>query len=256
MPVWPPTFSAPILRLLRDQLGFDGLIVSDALDMAGASGGGRGIPAAAVLALNAGVDLLCLGADKEPALVREVQAAVVAAVADGTLPLTRLREAAERVQRLRTWTAERRPAAPVPAARPGLLPDQIAGAEAALRVDGDLPRLDGALSVRVDAPANIAVGDVPWGLPADVVVGADDAADAAALPGAGAVLLQVREARHRPVVARLLADLSRLSRDVVVVEWGWPDPEPPGVPRVCAWGASLPSQEAVRRLLATVGWLR
>ncbi len=61
-PELPATLSAPVLRLLRDDLGFTGAIVSDALDMAGASKG-RGIPEAAVLALAAGVDLLCIGTD-------------------------------------------------------------------------------------------------------------------------------------------------------------------------------------------------
>ncbi|GAB6987088.1 glycoside hydrolase family 3 protein [Nocardioides pyridinolyticus] len=58
----PATLSAPVLGLLREDLGHDGVIVTDALDMAGASAG-RGIPEAAVLSLNAGADLLCIGAD-------------------------------------------------------------------------------------------------------------------------------------------------------------------------------------------------
>src|SRR5699024_6812013 len=57
----PATMSCAVLEgLLRGDLGFDGLIVSDALDMAGASAE-IGIPEAAVRALNAGVDLLCIG---------------------------------------------------------------------------------------------------------------------------------------------------------------------------------------------------
>jgi beta-N-acetylhexosaminidase len=60
-PELPATLSPAILGLLRDRLGFTGVIVSDALDMAGASAT-RGIPAAAVLSIAAGADLLCLGA--------------------------------------------------------------------------------------------------------------------------------------------------------------------------------------------------
>ena len=63
-PALPATLSRPVLALLRDRLGFTGAIVTDALDMAGASAG-RGIPEAAVLSLLAGADLLCLGADKD-----------------------------------------------------------------------------------------------------------------------------------------------------------------------------------------------
>ena len=64
----PATLSPLVLGLLREVLGFDGVVVSDALDMAGASAV-LGIPEAAVLALAAGCDLLCLGPDKPAALV-------------------------------------------------------------------------------------------------------------------------------------------------------------------------------------------
>ena len=59
-PDLPTTLSRTAVDRLRDDLGFGGVVVSDALDMAGASAD-RGIPEAAVLALVAGCDLLCLG---------------------------------------------------------------------------------------------------------------------------------------------------------------------------------------------------
>ena len=98
-PDLPGTLSAPVLGLLRDELGYDGVIVSDALDMAGASAG-RGIPEAAVLSLAAGADLLCIGTDVAVATVRAIQAAIVAAVHDGRLPEERLRSAADRTAQL------------------------------------------------------------------------------------------------------------------------------------------------------------
>ena len=57
----PATFSAPILDVLR-QWGFEGLIVTDALMMEGASAG-RGPGAVGVDAVRAGVDLLLYPAD-------------------------------------------------------------------------------------------------------------------------------------------------------------------------------------------------
>jgi beta-glucosidase-like glycosyl hydrolase len=53
----PATCSAPILALLREELGFGGLIVSDALMMRGARAG-ESAESAALAALRAGVDLL------------------------------------------------------------------------------------------------------------------------------------------------------------------------------------------------------
>lgn len=142
---------------MRGNLGFTGTIVSDALDMAGASAG-RGIPAAAVAALAAGVDLLCLSADTPADLVRAVQAAIVAAVRGCELPEARLVEAAGRVARLHR----------LPAPDPDPLTDAeaVALAARAITITGELPDLAGAHLVQVDTPASIAVGRVPGGCPA------------------------------------------------------------------------------------------
>ncbi|NTV39889.1 MAG: glycoside hydrolase family 3 protein, partial [Demequinaceae bacterium] len=92
-PDHPATFSHRILTgLLREELGFEGVIVTDALDMVGASGE-RGIPAAAVAALVAGADLLCIGTRNTDAQIGEIAAAIDAAVADGLLPAERLADA-------------------------------------------------------------------------------------------------------------------------------------------------------------------
>jgi beta-glucosidase len=58
----PATLSAPILAILRDELGFRGPIVSDAMIMEGALGG-RTESAAAIAAVRAGVDLLLYPTD-------------------------------------------------------------------------------------------------------------------------------------------------------------------------------------------------
>src|SRR5690606_18041361 len=77
----------------------DGVIVSDALDMAGASAI-HGIPCAAVLAIAAGCDLLCIGTDNTDAQLAEIEHALVGAVASGRLDESRLANAAARVRRL------------------------------------------------------------------------------------------------------------------------------------------------------------
>ena len=97
----PATFSRPALAgLLRTDLGFTGAIVSDALEMSGASGA-IGIPEAAVRALVAGNDLLCFGGElaKGPhneAVIEATATAIVAAVRDGRLGASELELAVTR----------------------------------------------------------------------------------------------------------------------------------------------------------------
>ncbi len=82
----PATFSAPMLRVLRDELGFRGLIVTDALMMGAAVQDPAGNPA--VRALAAGCDLLCYPADPQAAY-----AATGEALGAGMLSEERVEEA-------------------------------------------------------------------------------------------------------------------------------------------------------------------
>lgn len=247
-PDLPATLSRAVLSLLRERLRFDGVIVSDALDMAGASAG-RGIPEAAVLALDAGADLLCLGADKDVALVREVQAAIVAAVGSGRLARTRLEDAVRRVAALRDRGR--------PVAAGGSAPAGLGDARGSLRLDGELPPLAGARVVTVETPATIAVGDVAWGLDADARVTPDDYDGWRAVADGSPLVLQVRDL-HRQPWARCVVDhvVERAGVPVVVVEWGWPGPWGSGTPRICTHGWSRPGAAAVTELLREAGWDR
>ena len=88
----PATLSAPVVSLLRE-MGFEGLIVSDAFDMGGLAA--HFDPGeAAVRALEAGEDQILYSADTDAAI-----AAVRAAVIDGRLSRARIDEAYERVRR-------------------------------------------------------------------------------------------------------------------------------------------------------------
>ncbi|MDR0292174.1 MAG: glycoside hydrolase family 3 protein [Elusimicrobium sp.] len=61
-PLRPATYSKKILNdLLRKEMGFDGLIISDALDMAGAAEEGGGIALNAARTIEAGSDIALLG---------------------------------------------------------------------------------------------------------------------------------------------------------------------------------------------------
>ncbi|MEO7448891.1 MAG: beta-N-acetylhexosaminidase, partial [Humibacillus sp.] len=168
----PATFSPLLLRdVLRGRLGFEGVIVSDALDMAGASGE-TGIPEAAVRALSAGCDLLCTGSETTEEGYLAVVDAVVAAASTGRLDPARLADAAARVQRLRSTFA---PTVRVVATE-GLAPAEGPGLWDAGVVErsftvGDAARGWLALEaipvvVQVGSDPNMAVGGVAWGLAA------------------------------------------------------------------------------------------
>ena len=108
----PAMFSSPaVTGVLRGELGYGGVVVSETLDEPSIVNG-WGVPGAAVLAWIAGVDLVRLGPSSGAGVREAIHAAAARAVADGDLPPARLEEAAERVSRLRRWASEpRMPAA-------------------------------------------------------------------------------------------------------------------------------------------------
>lgn len=82
--------------ILREQLGFEGVVFTDCLEMAGA---GLPIARSAPLAIAAGADCLIISHHIE--FAAEAIGAIARAVEDGSLPHARLAQAAERVRRLR-----------------------------------------------------------------------------------------------------------------------------------------------------------
>jgi beta-N-acetylhexosaminidase len=101
---YPATLSAPtIAGLLRAQLGFAGVVVSDDLRM-GAIEQRYGIDRAAVLTLQAGVDVVLIADDRLPEGRSAAEVALTAmrhAVGTGRLPFDRVTEALARVRELK-----------------------------------------------------------------------------------------------------------------------------------------------------------
>lgn len=249
-PERPATLSPVVLAMLRDVLDFDGVIVSDALDMAGASAE-TGIPEAAVRALAAGCDLLCLGPDKPASLVVEVQEAIVSALDAGRLSRERLADAAARVAVM----AVPSPSTDGDAATGPDADRQARAAASALVVDGELSDLAGASVVSVETVANIAVGDVAWGISPDVRL------DPASLsldhvPADVPLVVQVRDAHRRPEVLDFLRSVADAGRTAVVVEWGWPAAYDTGLGRISTRGSSAPMVATVVEVLREAGWTR
>jgi len=97
-PVTPAALSPNIATdLLRDELGFKGVAVTDDLT-SGAIVGGVGAPEAAVQSLAAGADLVVVD---DPAEAEQTRAAILAAANSGALPPSRLDQAASRVLELK-----------------------------------------------------------------------------------------------------------------------------------------------------------
>ena len=155
----PASLSAAAVALLRSSLGFDGVVVTDALEMRAVSDP-FGLPGAAVRAVAAGNDLLCLGRDVPEDGYLAVRAALVHAVSAGELPESRLAEAAERVAGLRAWLAAR--AGPARRRRR----HRAGGGAARSAADGcwHLPEPRDPVVVEVEPIANMAAGDARWGL--------------------------------------------------------------------------------------------
>ncbi|GAB2509632.1 beta-N-acetylhexosaminidase [Paramicrobacterium agarici] len=263
----PATMSSAVLeRLLRGDLGFEGLIVSDALDMAGASGE-IGIPEAAVRSLAAGVDLLCIGTANTDEQLGQIEQAIADAVEAGRLAASRVDQAAQRV---RDFAARASVSDPVSASA---LIDDAAVEEAgrAISVQVDADALDAARTpaavLRLDAPANIAVGTAPWGpfslddpwrgapvtrmdLAADDPAGVAQRVDAEAPAG---TVIVVGKGNHRHATAIAVIDALRATgRSVLTVDMGWPSDDR-AYADVATFGASrLLGTALVRELFGDV----
>lgn len=265
----PATFSPVILGgLLRAELGFGGVVVSDALDMHGASGV-LGIPGAAVAALAGGCDLLCIGTDNTGEQLDELTERMLAAVRAGELGASRVEDAAGRVLAFaRDLEAERR-VLPLPegeGVEPGFDLDVLISAFD-VRQDAAAWRQrarTGFRVVRLEPVANIAVGVAPWGPFAAARVGGPLASEFAARPAltvseealpvaatdsADGPVLVVGKDNHRHAFARAAIDGLRAGgADVLVVDMGWPSDDR-RYADIATFGASRVMGEALLRYL-------
>jgi beta-glucosidase-like glycosyl hydrolase len=249
-----PATLAPeaITGLLRGTLGYDGVVVTDALDMRAASDA-IGIPEAAVRALAAGADLLCLGSKEYEDSVRAIRERIVEAVREGRLPAERLKEAAARVAGLRAWLAVPRTAEV----------DRAAGLDAArraVRITGS-PSVDAApLVLELQTPSNIAVGPVPWGLspwaPDAVPVDAETAGAGALLTRAAGrpLVVVVRDAHRYPGHRDLVSVLLSARPDAVLVEMGLPVWRPENSSAyIATYGATRANARVAAEVIGLIG---
>jgi beta-N-acetylhexosaminidase len=280
-PELPATLSARILHdLLRVELAFDGLIVTDGIEMQGVSRR-YGLAGATVRALAAGADAVCVGgdhADEHTAL--SLRDAIVAAVRAGELPEERLRDAAGRVRSLAAWTAgaQTEPGAraaygPAEAAPAGGSVVGLAAARRAVRVTvaGDgataLPLRNPPHVVEFAPPRNIAIGaETPWGLgaplddllpgttavrfaEADLAGEPDPAARVLAGANGAPLVLVVRDLHRHTWMATAVEGVIAARPETVVVEMGLPE-RVIGAVHVATFGATRACGQAAAEVIA------
>ncbi|SPF01964.1 glycoside hydrolase family 3 protein [Streptomyces sp. MA5143a] len=267
----PATLSHGILTdLLRGELGYEGLIVTDGMEMR-AIAGTYGIEHGSVLALAAGADAICVGgglADDDT--VRRLRDALVAAVRSGTLAEERLADAANRVRALAEWTRRATGGADAGAAdsgRSALGEVGLVAARRALRATfAPLPYEPPVQPLYVAAftpVANIAVGDeTPWGVGAELArllpgtetgTFAGDSAGASALAVAGTrrIVAVVRDEHRHPWMTDALDVLLTTRPDTIVVEMGVPQSPPRGALHVATHGAARVCGRAAAEVIMT-----
>ena len=265
----PATLSGRLLRgVLRDELGFDGVIVTDALGMA-AIGDAADSAAGAVAALRAGADLLCLPA--EEAAQWRARDALTQAIAVGELSEGRVAEAAARISALASWAAspDRTGDSPDRAGDRPPDPDLELGSAAAARallVDGVRVPLGqpplvldagGRMSVQLEDQAASLFGVLRGLLPGTTgarITGPDDLTGLEQQIGAAAgrpLVVVVRDAHRQQWQRDLLRTALRLRPDALVVGTGTThDRDLAGRAYLGTRGASRASLLAAASLLA------
>ncbi|MCK1797386.1 glycoside hydrolase family 3 protein [Streptomyces sp. XM4193] len=248
-------------------LGFDGLIVTDAVEMK-AIADHHGVEHGTVLAIAAGADAICVGGGlADEATVLRLRDALVAAVHSGELPEERLAEAAGRVRALAEWTSAHADAA---AQRPVRADVGLVAARRALHVTG-ARRGNSELQVAAFTPMrNIAVGhETPWGLANELepllpgTTTADYRREHAEAEGTEALAARVlaeagertivgvvRDVHRHPWMAEVLAAVVAARPDTVVVEMGVPQAPPTGALHLATHGAARVCARAAAEVIA------
>jgi beta-N-acetylhexosaminidase len=270
----PATLSSrALLDVLRGDLGFDGLIVTDAIEM-GAVTDLYGIGGATVRAVAAGADAVCVGGEHAAESTAELLVdALVDAASSGELAEDRLAEAAKRVAEFAEWSIGLGRSVPF---------DPVGGdigyvaARRAIRVSGPargiLPLAAPPHVVELVPTTNLAIGkETPWGVAAplrerlpgttfvrlhhqELVSGSDALSRYGLAPAAGRpIVVVVRDAARLPWMGSALAELATARPDAIVVEMGLPGGSAPGALQIFTHGATAASGVAAAEVLAGRG---
>ena len=251
-PERPATMSRAVLvDLLRDRLGFTGMVVTDGIEMASVAQR-YGLGRAAVLAVAAGADAICVGgetATEEVAVL--LRNALVDAVVSGDLPEQRLIEASQRVAALAETSKQARAAAGRVAWGGGSgTPIGLIAARRALRVTGSARLTGPAHVVEFSTSTNLAIDSrTPWGMAGALIALRPDTTVArlsenatmddvlAGAQGRTPVLV-CRDPHRYPWLTGLILKTVAARPDTIVVEMGVPAGTPVGAAHLATHGAA------------------
>ena len=270
----PATLSHAVMdRLLRGELGFGGVSISDALDMrALAQGAEQGAQIEA--AVRAGVDLLLCAADRNAQ--GRIEAALLTAVAAGRFKRAELEAAALRIDALRAWLAASGPAPDLDVV--GSREHRALSRELAERsitlARGPLPhvRADATILAVMPQPTDLTPADTSstvapglgralrtrFGSVEEIVVGiaptdAEIAGIRAYAEGVDAVVVGTIDAIRQPAQVELVRQVSGVARRTVAVALRTPWDlalYPVALPAICTYSILPDSLDALAALLA------
>jgi beta-N-acetylhexosaminidase len=279
----PATMSRRILiELLRGELDFDGLVITDGIEMR-AVADRYGMAGATVRAIAAGADAVCVGGGREHAdesTYEALRTALVDAVSSGELPEERLADAARRVRELAAWTGAARGTTSETTDGAAGSPDGAIGMAAARRAvrltdpGGVLPLAGAPHVVELTPLLHQAIDKhTPWGVAGPITrlrpqatstrlhqsaAGHDEAMDEATVEAVRTVLetaagrplvITVRDAHRYPWMTAAVRQMLAARPDAVVVELGLPGPAPLGAAYLATHGAARVCAEAAAELL-------
>ncbi|HEV2414607.1 MAG TPA: glycoside hydrolase family 3 protein [Candidatus Dormibacteraeota bacterium] len=234
----PATVSEKVMTgLLRDELAFKGVAISDGLDMRGISGE-IGIAEAAVLAMRAGCDALCVGGGPAgPEVVDEIVGALAREVDE-----SRLAEAAGRVEKLRVSSSH---------SEGDVSPDYrgigLVAARRAICTSGPVQVHDRAVVRRFASRFSFAAGEVPWGM--DVALGGRGVHLTESGEDASLVLV-VRDLHRQPRLREEVEAILARRPDAIVVEMGVPACRPEGASSyIATYGSARVCAEAAAEVM-------
>ena len=218
--------SATTTDLLRGELGFSGVVVTDAIDMgAMSSSHSERLQHPVVSCLLAGADIVCLGSAGQEAVTESAASAILRALTDGTLDPSVLVAAAERRAQMitRRGTYEHF----------DVRSDEQCVADAAersLAVQGDVALTGSGVDVlSLSTSPGYVSGSPSWSLGRHLSSCGLDVGSVDVAPGASDrdLVIEIRDDWKSVELLRSLADATRERPDSVIVDVGMWDPRLP-----------------------------